>query len=359
MWTENDGKEWRRILLPSNPVAGTGASGIFFLDTHKGWALFIDHDKNRPQLYLSSTTDAGLTWSPYSRLNLPEDLPNPYGLPISGCGADLTFFDTLHGWMDVTLSGETMNSWWSYLLVTSDGGRSWKLASGAPELEAPSMLLMSPREGWMLGSSRDNPYHELHVTRDGGKSWQDVSLGPPKAVLPATEPDYRLPTFVDPEHGYLQVNYESADDLFSAALFATNDAGRTWKVDRSIKNVRDQGLLEPSSAGVTDSAWLFVAVSEHLPRLTKVDHGEAIDASAQATRSASYHRASALSFASPSQGWVIVGDGQLLSTKDGGASWIDITPGPKQKPSNEHANGSVPSTAFITSRLRKNEKFSA
>jgi photosystem II stability/assembly factor-like uncharacterized protein len=38
---------------------------------------------------------------------------------------------------------------------------------------------------------------------------------------------------------------------------------------------------------------------------------------------------SQMSFAAPTQGWVIVGDGELMSTTDGGATWKALTPGPQ------------------------------
>jgi len=34
-----------------------------------------------------------------------------------------------------------------------------------------------------------------------------------------------------------------------------------------------------------------------------------------------------MSFATPSQGWVVTNESKLLATNDGGATWTDITPG--------------------------------
>ncbi len=326
MWTENNGKEWREIELPSKPITG-GGSVVSFLDPHRGWALLVDQDERRPRLYLSSTIDSGNTWSSYFRVNLPEQLPNRYGLPIYWCGARFAFVDSLHGWMDLTLGTETVNTWWSYLLVTSDGGHNWNVVPSAPELAGPAILLVTPSEGWLLGSSQENPYRELHVTRDGGRSWQRVSVPSVGGALAKAYVDYDLPKFSDERHGYLQVSYlhYDASDHVSESLFATDDGGRSWKLDRLAKNTSDQG--QPSSSVVVDSSWILVGVSDHVPKATEVHQGETIDASAQAIPAKNSHGVDAISFASASQGWVVVGDGQLLSTTDGGQTWADITPG--------------------------------
>ncbi len=79
---------------------------------------------------------------------------------------------------------------------------------------------------------------------------------------------------------------------------------------------------------VVDSSWIFVAFSDHHPILTKLGAGETIDGSVAVTAGHSSYRASReVSFATPTQGWVIAGDGALLSTTDGGATWNDISPG--------------------------------
>jgi photosystem II stability/assembly factor-like uncharacterized protein len=334
MWTEDNGKDWRQIVLPDSPLEGSdgGGSSIEFVDTRRAWAIFIHHNERRPELWLSSTSNAGVTWTPYFRLNLPQHLPNPWNLPIYRCGVRFSFMDMLHGWMDVGLGTDTMNTWWSYLLVTSDGGRSWTLASGAPQLDDPKMLLLTPQEGWMVGSTHDDPYGQLYVTRDGAKSWEQVSVSVPWHLSPETETDYELPTFVDGKHGYLPVSYASYEgirDLRSMALFATDDTGRTWKLDRTVRNTSEESLLQSESSTVADSVWIFVGVPDHHPKVTEVHHGETIDASAQATTGVGYRGANAVSFVSQSEGWALLANGHLLSTTDGGATWTDITPGPR------------------------------
>jgi photosystem II stability/assembly factor-like uncharacterized protein len=189
------------------------------------------------------------------------------------------------------------------------------------------MLLAPPTDGWLLGSGHEDPYEQLYVTRDQARSWQLVSLRAPKEVLPAAETDYELPTFLNNSHGYLPVNYSyyyGANDTVSEVLFVTDDGGQTWKLDRLVKNLEDQS----SSSTVIDSKWVFIRVLNNHPMLKTVSAGERIDF-ATSGRSG-YHAARDTSFITPTQGWVVIRDGDLLSTIDGGTTWTDITPGPKR-----------------------------
>jgi photosystem II stability/assembly factor-like uncharacterized protein len=114
-------------------------------------------------------------------------------------------------------------------------------------------------------------------------------------------------------------------------LMATSDGGKSWKRDRALTNVDEKWRDRYASTTVAGSEWIFASVLEHRPVLTKVGAGETIDASKEATASdRHYGEPRDVSFATSTQGWVIVGDGDLLSTTDGGTTWTDITPGPKR-----------------------------
>jgi photosystem II stability/assembly factor-like uncharacterized protein len=45
-----------------------------------------------------------------------------------------------------------------------------------------------------------------------------------------------------------------------------------------------------------------------------------------------------MSFATPADGWVIVGDGELMSTTDGGTIWTTLLPGPQPHVIQPHGN---------------------
>jgi len=189
-------------------------------------------------------------------------------------------------------------------------------------------LLVTASEGWLLGLGEDSPFNVLYVTRDGAHSWQQVSVPAPKEVFPATETDYHLPTFSDNLHGNLLVSYaHGVNDSVSEVLFATDDGGQTWKTDRMVTNFEDVGSI---SSTVTDSTWIIPSGGSRHPRLTEVGAGARIDASNHAASVFEGRRENApLSFVSPTEGWIVVGDGELISTTDGGATWTALTPGPQ------------------------------
>ena len=239
----------------------------------------------------------------------------------------------MHGWMNFVLAGSHGDSWVSLLLVTSDGGQTWEEAPNAPNVGSDvEMLLAAPSEGWLYGRDDDGS-DQLYVTRDGANSWQTVTLGAPKEIAPADCYVMDLPKFEDTQHGFLKVNClsgEPTESKLAMVLFATEDGGRSWKPDRIVKNLDDRTRGNFRTSAVVESYWVFAAVSNHQPMLTKVGAGDRIDVSADATAGRSgYGGADRLSFATPSQGWVIVGDGDLLSTTDGGATWTTLLPGPQ------------------------------
>jgi photosystem II stability/assembly factor-like uncharacterized protein len=332
-WTTDNGANWTDITPPNSPGSDERISDFFFLDTHRGWALFARYDKDQPQFELASTTDAGATWSrtQVSPLPPPADYGNPDRSPLRGWGGKITFADSFHGWLNVTLPGETMNTWWSFLMVTSDGGRTWQQARHAPALADAHALAVSASEGWLFGFSNDAGINVLYVTRDEASSWQNITLSAPKEIAPADCYVMDTPTFEDNTHGFLQVNCSGGSGTqskLSIVLFATEDGGRTWKPDRMVTNLDDNARNQYHSSTVVGSDWIFAASSEHHPALTKLGPGARIDATADATASRPlYAEIDEVNFATPTQGWAIVGDGYLMSTTDRGATWTALTPG--------------------------------
>jgi photosystem II stability/assembly factor-like uncharacterized protein len=225
-----------------------------------------------------------------------------------------------------------MNSSWSFLLVTVDGGQTWKQASYPRGLAGADMLLVTPSDGWMLGRSSVDG-EELFVTHDGTRSWQRITPAAPKEIAPADCFTLNLPTFEDAKRGFLQVNCVSKMNgklKLHLALLRTEDGGRTWKPERMVANLDDIARTQYLSSTIVGSDWIFAAASEHHPVLTKVGPGAGIDASSNTAVSRPLYKAiRQISFATPADGWAIVGDGDLLSTTDGGATWTKLLPGPQ------------------------------
>ncbi len=316
-WTEDNGTNWTDITPPT-PDSGEHIADIFFLDAHHGWVLFAQYGEPEPKFDLAYSDNTGATWTT-TRVTLPEH----EGILLPS--GRVSFADTQNGWMILNVHTSSAFSAGA-LLVTSDGGRTWRDAPSDPGGQGP-ILAVTAQEAWMVGDGEDE---ELQVTRDGGKSWQTVSLPAPKEIYPATDPTADVPVFEDDEHGFVAVTYSGGSGSPSAAvLFATSDGGRTWNPDRILANLEEQSLGHSIPSAVVDSAWI-TAIENRQPILTVLRSGGRMRASIDpGSNYSGYFKAIQLSFATPTQGWVTVGDGYLMSTTDGGNSWTELLPGPQ------------------------------
>jgi photosystem II stability/assembly factor-like uncharacterized protein len=159
-----------------------------------------------------------------------------------------------------------------------------------------------------------------------------------------------VPTFEDTNRGYLEVNSvrrgEEPGLIHTLTLWRTSDGGRNWKLDRSIESIDESISNAFLRFSVVDSDWIFGSLSDHRPVLTRVKQGAKIDAKREfATSASKYREIDGINFVTANRGWAVVPNGaviggDLLSTSDGGATWTNITPGPKPQvihPLNEPA----------------------
>jgi photosystem II stability/assembly factor-like uncharacterized protein len=320
-WTTTGGHEWKDIT-PKAKTDGTIAS-VFFLDVANGWVLLSYASKEDPGTGLSetlfdlaSTTNSGESWS-INRLDFPD--PDP-SRGLSG-EAWLDFVDAQHGWLMVRMNGNTAVSI-GVLRATEDGGKTWK-SLGAPA--AGPVRFVTPNEGWMEGGPTEGVTQGIYVTRDGGRNWTLLTLKTPAEVLPKTYPIYQLPQFVNKDTGFLLTTFSGPNDESpKVALFTTKDGGRTWKFGSVLDEGRAAWYIT-----VADSDWLAAGCPRGKPALiratgsrmskTLIPAGKADDICAGGG-------IVVLSFADSSRGWLLLFDGELLSTPDGGITWQEITP---------------------------------
>jgi photosystem II stability/assembly factor-like uncharacterized protein len=380
-WTSDNGANWRDVTPPSSLISESQVTSesqsyenlddVFFVDNHRGWALFSLHDdranpNEQPKFDLAFTSDAGATWTK-THLAVPP-AADWQGHEFEGdpeldkWAGQVVFADAQHGW--IYINAGSLHSFLSLMLATSDGGRTWKQLRHAPAMVGPQAVMVTPSEGWLFGSaeslSQDGSIEGLYVTRDGGESWQLVynmedGFAAPKDIArtdwgPATCYVMGVPKFENSKHGFLEVTCSTlkhAHSHHTLVLFETDDSGRTWKPDRMVANINDNEVSRYGSSAVADSDWIFAASGGgHPVVLTKVGPGARIDANAggaayvkrygedmgkaiQYGEDTEYSAADQISFVTPAYGWVIVHHGKLMSTTDGGATWADITPGPQ------------------------------
>ncbi len=334
-WTKDNGSTWKDITPPT--IDGERIEGTFFLDTRRGWMTTCrrDTEANATPCDLVSTSDAGATWSrtpiKFAAAKRAWISLSPESMPNGGAG-QIAFSDPMRGWMNFVLAGSHGDSWVSLLVVTSDRGETWKEAPNAPNVGSNvAMQLVTPTEGWLYGEDDDGD-EQLYVTRDAANSWQTVTLEAPREIAPANCVVMGLPTFEDSKHGFVRVNCSSGEppeSKLAIVLFATEDGGRTWKPDRMVKNLDDYSREKFRTSAVLDSHWIFAALSNHKPMLIQLGAGDTIDGAADVNTGRSDYGADQISFVTPTQGWIIIGEGELQSTTDGGKTWTAISPGPQ------------------------------
>ncbi len=328
-WTADGGAAWKDVTPKLNHKRQM-ISSVFFLDSSTGWALLSCGDDRNLTVddgcfELASTTDAGQTWSilhegiavPFSH----QQLEDGYG--FSG-RTWLDFADPQHGWEILDISTNSANPSAGEMLRTTDGGKTWSPTKNVPTSD--HFRFITAADGWIAGGKD----HELYVTHDAGDSWQGVPL----PAAPGTEPnfgvDYALPVFESAHHGFLPVQYSvgpvAGPHLTTLVLFATEDGGKSWKVDRALPRL--PGTFTAIAAG---SVWIAAhsdATGRSGPgtklRLYLEGPDRTVTTSTAVVSSAGH--AMQLSFVSRTDGWINMSD-RLLATKDSGNTYSDITPG--------------------------------
>jgi photosystem II stability/assembly factor-like uncharacterized protein len=325
-WTTDSGSNWADInpIPPGVIRAGVALQGVFFLNTHEGWATVYLPGKpvslvpqpGHPQntLYdVAHTVNSGKTWSftafTYPKLSYDEEEA------IGGLD-DMFFLDHLHGWLDVAMTGSS-NFAPGVLLATSDGGRNWKRIKGPGTIGA--LFFTSIQDGWLAGGPGGE---HLYVTRDGCKSWQEVNLAPPAEAGPVA---FRVlegpPIFSSDVRGFVAASYAGHEGEGSKLIvFSTGDGGARWK---PIKILPEPGYGggAPVGALVTDSV-LLAPTGKQKVGVTAVPLSGALTSSTVV----SFNNVLGMSFAGRSYGLAWAMSGGISFTSDGGATWKNVTP---------------------------------
>lgn len=331
-WTTDSGSHWKDIapVPPGFIRAGVTLQGVFFLNTHEGWAAVYLPGKpmslapqpgHQNTLYdVAHTVDAGKTWS-FSSFTFPQ-LSYDEEEALSGLGG-LFFIDPLHGWMNVALTG---NSQPGELVVTKDGGKTWTRANGVGD--SGIVRFTSLKDGWLLGG----PYSQLFATHDGCKTWKEVHITPPPQAGAGPDVTYEgLPVFEDSRHGFTAVFYVGGPGAQpKLVVYATNDGGRTWSPVKVVGEAEESGAGVLVPIDITDSI-MIISKGKSADRLNLAR----IHLSGKLVSPIKFSAIAAprMNFLNPSVGLALRGDGRLFYTFDGGATWKNVTPWPMPKPS--------------------------
>lgn len=329
-WTNDNGATWALI----SPKSKARIQDVFFQDALTGWVLLSQEEEDGIGFSIAITDNSGQSWSvsPIPVKQRPDELDGK---------AWVDFVDRTHGWL--LLHGASSSAFsWGRLLATNDGGETWQELSRTPIADRPTFTTV--KDGWISGNAGGGGVFRTH---DGGLTWQGD--GPPTDQLPATFPTRAVHgnvTFTDRLHGFLPVTLLERTDAEKGRgtafiLYATDDGGQTWKIDRSfsdhkcLKNGASFDPFGPISLipQPDNKVVLRMAVHDYSTRrltMKTSTREETLTTSSAGDVLREHEQVLGCSFIGPTQGWVAVG--RLLATEDGGVTWKDISPIPKAAP---------------------------
>ena len=168
--TENGGKSWR--LVYENPDSAVFLDGVAFWEPVGGERRgLVLGDPIDGRFFMLVTTDGGRTWREAPAASRPVARPGEGAFAASG--SSLITLGFKHGWI-----GTGVNV--GRVFRTSDAGRTWTAVE--TPLTAPSqaagifsLSFADSLQGIAVGGDYNKPEgreRTLALTRDGGKSWE-------------------------------------------------------------------------------------------------------------------------------------------------------------------------------------------
>ena len=292
----------------SRQKSGTFAwlHAVHFVDERRGWAA-------GGKGALLSTEDGGASW----KLRTPA--------PTEDALRDIFFLDEQQGWAVCERDWfrlKTKEEPRSYLLRTSDGGRTWarvEVTGANVDARLVGVRFAGREHGWAFGEMG-----ALYATADGGRTWAPRRVPTRRLLLAAT--------FLNPQQGWLVGA--------GPTILHTEDGGATWRegsvhaaLDAYAQRGRAGGgdaaappsQFEPLAArrGVRANAVFFAdarrgwAVGTGGLVLATADGGRTWRAQESGTESDLHD----VKFLDGREGWAVGSEGALLHTTDGGATW--------------------------------------
>jgi len=149
------------------------------------------------------------------------------------------FIDEDHGWILVPFAVGAGQRGYT-LIRTTDGGLTWDPIQIPPDTLSScgktAIAFADPAVGWMTNECPFELAGGIFVdqTSDGGSTWQQLELSPPAGQAPFSE-TYSLcrtqsPNLRSATRGALIVECRRQSGGLVSFLYATEDAGRTWRI---------------------------------------------------------------------------------------------------------------------------------
>jgi photosystem II stability/assembly factor-like uncharacterized protein len=311
-FTSTSGRGWTDISPHLAP--GQQIDAVQFVGTDQAWAVIHGQDTgDGAPIFLAMTADGGGSWSVAS---FPADqlIHQAYGAK-----AHMSFPDTLHGWVLLTQAGSSALSR-GHLFATADGGKTWSPLP-IPPVDG-RIQFVSESTGWLAGGVHQD---YLFRTGDGGQTWLEVKIPLPEGLTPysflngdgnlyVTHPVVEGPYFETPDTGTAALIVRVEELKEDLLTYSTADGGNTWQLTgrrNSLGGVGPLAFFDTTSFEVTRSANTFDFHHDSAHR------SAAIPAVLKERATDGVSRAR---FTDAQHGWLLLSEGSLLGTSDGGNS---------------------------------------
>jgi len=183
----------------------------------------------------------------------------------------LKMLDPQNGWSIAQVDTDLF----AHILLTSDGGKSWKdRTPAAPLLEAPAdgldavAFFNSTQQAWVIFYSRmpqvGEPSPVIWRTADGGATWSKSS----SLELSGVEVEFQVPSdlgFLDALHGWVMLHIGAGMMHDYIAVFTTSDGGSTWQ--KVLDPTTGQSIMSCQKSGLAFTTAMNAWLSGNCPGL--------------------------------------------------------------------------------------------
>ena len=258
----------------------------------------------------------------------------------------------------------TANTGWAAsdqrLFWTDDNGGNWKditpRTPNSPKIA--SVFFLDTSTGWVLLShlteSDDLPIFDLASTTNAGKDWMVVRVKLPKLYPESTLAGGGDISFVDRNHGWMNLSVVSGAAAHTGVLAATSDAGKSWywlpsttSGEIEFVTAKDGWVVSPSKDEMYvthDGAKTWSGLSLQTP---SGFHGPAAASFSLPALADHTHGYMVVTFSGPEdpQYWLA-----LYTTNDGGHDWREANVEPVTASS---VTSAVTGSAWVTASIAK------
>jgi len=306
-------KSYGQLELPQGWDGDSTLRDVHFVDLDMGWAV---GDRGT----IIRTEDGGRSWTSFTT---PRDMR----------WNDVFFLNEQVGWIAGGFYRGALQRSVGVVIETRDGGKTWKNVSRSGIAQVKRIKFFDESNGWMVCDSNQLFPTGMMITKDGGATWQTAPKmsGFPIVIADAANPGVIFG--IDQRKQF--VNSMRPNDEVQRVAFV-NDV----RVERTGFSVRagDRGSVEVSldlanwircklPNGLEEFDWNSISIFDQNIWLVgnpgclvahSSDHGK----SWQTYRIPESSPLQSIFFLNKDRGWAVGDLGKILSTKDGGKTWV-------------------------------------